>query len=479
MTDAFDQELRRAIQAGMQEQLKGWEFTPAMQRQVMERIRAEGAGAGSSPRSSQGRSASRLVRPLAWTAAAAAALLVMINTGLDGFKMSNRAPVGDLAATGAERAAPAQAPGTGEASVLKSSGQMAAQSADSEIMDQSLAAEEIEAAGAGARTRKAPDGSEAPSGLMGAAEPADEAELPADAEPAAEPDAPVSGDVANDAAGDEEGDVANGSPEVAVAMLPPGEGPGVAYQSYLVSLPVPAMPEAEAANMMLMAAAPVGDVDAPAPGSGRVERLENGVRLVDASGAVLWERTLAGPEGPGQLAVSPAGRIAVSFGGELYILESTGETEQLLHLAEVPLELTWAGDEMLAVADFAAVTVYQDGAALWSAPLLGEGLAAFGNLLLVWSGDQMAALNLPDGREAWRAAPEQPGALFERVVVSPDGSRAALLASLEGGWILWVVDAQGRVLLTEGLPEEPAVTFQADAVQLELAGEVRSLPLSQ
>lgn len=495
MTDVFDEELRRAIKAGMQEELKGLAFTPAMRRQVMERIRAEDSGTDSSPRSGRGPSASRFVRPLAVAAAAAAALLVMTNTGLDGFKMNGQSSGSDLVAKEAERAAPAQAPGTGEAQMLRDSGQMTQQEPSPDGLKQSVAeADGIE--------KQAPGGSETPHAMMGAAEPADAAgaSVPAgepDArvdvsiasavpEPAAEAD--VSEDVAAASAAPEPAaganvpvgdEAANGEPEVSIAMVPEAAGGVLDHQGYLVSLPVPAMPQAETANMLLMAAAPQGDVEAPAPGNCRVERTEQGVRLVDASGAVLWERTLAGPEGPGQLAVSPAGRIAVSFGGDLYILDSRGETEQLLHLPEMPLEVAWAGDVMLAVADFSGVTVYREGAALWSAPVFGEGLAAFGDLLLVWSGDQMTALELPEGREAWRAAPEQAGASFERVEVSPDGRLAALLASLDGGWVLWVVDAQGQVLLTEGLPKEPAVTFQADAVQLELPGEVRSLPLSQ
>lgn len=476
MTDVFDEELRRAIKAGMQEELKGLAFTPAMRRQVMERIRAEDSGTDSSPRSGRGPSASRFVRPLAVAAAAAAALLVMTNTGLDGFKMNGQSSGSDLVAKEAERAAPAQAPGTGEAQMLRDSGQMAQQEPGPGGLRQSVAeADGIE--------KQAPGGSETPQVMMGASEPADAAGATV---PVGEPDARA--DVAIASAAPEPaaganvpvgGEAANDEPEVSIAMVPEAAGGVLDHQGYLVSLPVPAMPQAETANMLLMAAAPQGDVEAPAPGNCRVERTEQGVRLVDASGAVLWERTLAGPEGPGQLAVSPAGRIAVSFGGDLYILDSRGETEQLLHLPEMPLEVAWAGDVMLAVADFSGVTVYREGAALWSAPVFGEGLAAFGDLLLVWSGDQMTALELPEGREAWRAAPEQAGASFERVEVSPDSRLAALLASLDGGWVLWVVDAQGQVLLTEGLPKEPAVTFQADAVQLELPDEVRSLPLSQ
>lgn len=467
MTDVFDEELRRAIKAGMQEEFKGLEFTPEMQRRVMERIRAEGAGTGSSPRSSRGPAVGRLLRPLAWTAAAAAALLVAINTGLDGFQMTRQPPGGDLASTRAERAAPAQAPGAGEARMMQDSGRAAEQQAAPGAMNQPMVAE---ADGIAKQASGVPEPQTVlvpPAEEAEPAEPEDQAELPADSVPAPEPDAPVGGD--EEAA----------SPEVAIAMLPEGEAAGLEHQGFLVSLPVPAVPKTSAAGMMLMAAPVEGDVEAPAPDGRRVERVDQSVRLVDASGAVLWERSLAGPEGPGQLAVSPSGRIAVSFGGELYILDSRGETEQLLHLPEVPMEVAWAGDGLLAVADFSGVTVYRDGAALWSAPLLGEGMAPFGDLLLVWSGDQMAALDLPEGREVWRAVPEQPGAHFERVVVSPDGRLAALLAQLDGSWVLWVADAQGQVLLTEALPEEPAVTFRPDAVELELAGEVRSLPLSQ
>lgn len=523
MTDPFDEELRRALQAGVQQRLKGWTFTPEMQRKVMERIQLEGSATDSAPQAEGTPLTRRVLRPAAWTAAAAAAVLVMVNLGLhhrpmgspnsganqtasteasgfrnlqsgvimDGLKASEGADSARLGPT--DSAASADQFETAEASVpARSTGgvELSGPTAAAEVGAESGAAQVGSTGGAkGPALMRSPGEADAGSNegkvaaLMLSPGEADEAS--------------GEGEVAALLLSPGEADEASGEGEVAALMLPPGEadeasgeaevrafvrssGAGLAAEGKQVSLPVPAIPPArEPARVLMLAAGPEGDADAPGPDSTRVERTETGVRLVDQTGAILWERSLAGPSGAGHLAVAPDGEVAASFGEELFLLDRSGEVVQHFHLPDPPMEVLWAGEERLAVAEFQGVTVYQNGAVLWSAPLTAEGMAQMESRLLVWNGDEASALNLSDGLLVWQATPEQPGAAFSRAVVSADGELAALLAGKEDGWILWVLDQDGQVLLSQGLSAEPHLRFAEDTLLVEADGEVQSLPISR
>lgn len=76
MNEPLDAILRRRIRESGAKELQDWEFTSAMQQQVLERLAREGeSGAEERPH----RAARRIARPLVWVAAAAAAVVLAIS----------------------------------------------------------------------------------------------------------------------------------------------------------------------------------------------------------------------------------------------------------------------------------------------------------------------------------------------------------------------------------------------------------------
>ncbi|HEY8346469.1 MAG TPA: hypothetical protein VIL07_04245 [Symbiobacteriaceae bacterium] len=453
MTDRFDEELRKRIKAEMEQALKGWEFTPAMAQQVLERIAAGESGTGSVPAKGPTRPAlARFVRSGAWGIAAAAAVLLLVYTGLDHLRPEHSGqPSGQV-----DSAAKVQ---EGESLTLFDSrgttewqaGAAAAPTKDAVVADAPRESK-VETLPAPPEVRLTGTG---------------QAEATETGTRSADP-----GEQATDIQGDATGTVMpTGVPE---STDPPSPG-------RRICLPVPAVPDMAGVFGTVMMESAAGEMEAPAPGGGRVERSETGVRLVEAGGQVLWEVPLAGPPGPTQLAVSPSGRVAAALGSRLYLLNSTGYLEQAIALPTEPVEVLWAGPDLLAVADSDRVTLSRNGLVVWAVPFGARGMAAApgSSLLLVWNEAEAAVLQVSSGQEVWRAAPDAAGPVLIRGVLSPEGRQVALLAATDGGFALWVLDSAGNLLLADAMAARPSIDFQGDQLKVELPDGVRLYPLSR
>ncbi|HLN61814.1 MAG TPA: hypothetical protein VK464_09705, partial [Symbiobacteriaceae bacterium] len=392
MSESYDVELSRALKESAAKELGGWEFSPAMRAQVLERIRAEEAGrpapAAPAPRRFN---PAPVLRPLAWVAVAAAAVLVVGNVGLPKPGMSKQ----EAATTGAP--APTVAPAT-----APNDGQGVASTLD---------------------TKEAPS-SAAPAGSEGQAKKA------ASNEPAQVP-APDQTALAQGPAPDQTAmkfSIASAAHPVvtlempmSLASAPEATGSAVASEG----------PKGK--GVMSMTAVPPQNV-AMASGAQFVTVTTAGVQQLNADGSPAWMQPVPDLNLLGTVAVAADGRVAVSNGGNgLTILDQTGASLRTIAASAAVSHLAWSADGRLASVEGSLVFVYDTA----------TGKPAF----FVDAGINPALAFLPDGALAtYGDLPNDPGLL---AVTDRKGAILLEARPTTGGHGLAVTDG-GKVLVAGG-----------------------------
>ncbi|HYF94132.1 MAG TPA: hypothetical protein VD969_18095 [Symbiobacteriaceae bacterium] len=484
MNEPYDVEISRALKDSAAKSLEGWEFTPAMRARVMERIRTEAAGTAvpDSPPSRRFNSA-RVVRPLAWVAVAAAAMVIVVKTDLTSLGGSRKASESKAAPAATSAPAPAPAP----AMPVESAGPSAEAQPDNAVFSTT-------------NLKSAP---QQPATGMGVGT----------AVPTAAPQQRML------------------TFELTVPPTDPQKREEVAHA-------LTAPPERRMAPKMALTVSATSNVSGAFPGTGSVLTLTPfGVKAVDASNATVWERPLADLSQHSIVAGDMAGNAAVANGGDLlYLIDRNGELDRTLHASGSIGQLAWSDDGRVAAVEGAKVMVYQaeagkplfavDAAAgsqidfapdgllavysqpspdsrmltlvdaagtvvakaqpavagnglavtndsavvvaggqaydrtgkpLWQLPLQTEGLAALGaEQIVAWNAATVMLVSAGNGREyVWKAEWKGDGAGVSRVVPSPDGRFVVIMAPVEDGAVLWAVSADGRQMMTEKLGEAP------------------------
>lgn len=521
MNEPFDVEISRALKKETAESLQGWEFTPAMQAKVMQRIRAEAAsddGTADAPSAPPARRRNLVewARPLTYVAAAAAAVVLAVNVNWSGLGVSSKenAATTDSAPV-AERANPTPAPVAGNVEPVTTT---ATQSAAPKVQPAT-----VDNAGSGT------------SGNAGAASPP--------------PPTQRSRDVA----------FALPMPEPAVGAAVLADGftalaapPGPAKMAGAHEAGQPEEPTAPTdpadggqAQFGIAAIAAVENVSGAVAADGAVFTLTTtGLNYTSADLAVVRDISLEELSGVSTVAVAADGKAAVVGGGNrVYLIDATGKLERTIERTEAVELVRWSDDGRLAVADGKQVVVYAaatgesqfavtagpaaevafapdgslavyaalpdgtrqvvlvdakgnevarqnqpagagrglavvasgkavvagglaydpKGASLWALPLATTGVIALGVEGAVgWNDKTILNVNAADGKPVWQANWEGTGRIT-RVVSSPDGSLMVILAETDEGPVLWVVEAGGAVRLTERLEQMP--------VEIGLAGD--------
>jgi hypothetical protein len=514
VTEPFDAELSRAIKQSTEQELESWEFSTDMQRGVLDRIRAEESGAVPASRRSRRFNPARLLRPAAWTAVAAAAVLIAVHTDLGGMggaatksapskpevvQSQPAAPTAKQAAPNSADQAPA-APGAGEGNQVAVTAQ-----------DQNTAAP------APAEAKRA-DG---PPGQMALAP----------VQPAA------------------------GGPK---ALAAPATQP---YAGGIVALDLPPAEKTKDGAPVMAIMASVGDkVALTATAAGRVVELSgSGVREFVPDGAELWSRPVEGVTDESLLATADDGSIAVAVAGRVEVISAAGKAVSTLKAGALVTSLAWSQDGRLAVAADSAVTIFsvadgkpqfrtegftrpdlafapdgalavygggkggrrlalyslggavlmqteqagtdgdglvftprgllagplaydRQGGTLWKTPVMPEGITELRGtgLLLTWNRGEVVSVRAEDGIPVWKATWGRPGDGIRQVVTSPDGRLVAVVAGTDEGWAIWVLDQNGKVLLAERLLEQPTgIAFAGDRLVFLAGGSVQFRTIAQ
>jgi hypothetical protein len=501
VNEPFDVELSRALKEGAAKSLEGWEFTPAMRAKVLERVRTEPAETAPAAPPTKRVDPVRLIRPVAWVAAAAAAFLIVANLG------------------GIERLGGAR-----------------------KEMSTTSAPRQDAAAKPEAPAAAAP----APNATFTQDRQTDQAPAVAAAE-----SLPGSGTAATGAA---DTSVAQAPAVTAVALTvparPDGQGPEAAT----------AAAQAAPRTLALKAAVASENIGLAANSSGPVLSLTGtGLRAQAGDGAPVWDRPLADLSPQSLLAEAPDGRAAVANGTNLlYLVGSGGELDRTLNSSAPVEQLLWSNDGRLAAAEGDNVVVYEaatgnaaftlnagvnremafapdgllavlgdrpndphrlvladqkgtatveirptavgrglafaaggavvvagghaysrEGRPLWRMPLVTEGVAAGEKQVIGWDAHTVLAVDAQDGHAVWKADWQGEGPGVRKVVLSPDGCHVAVVAPLEDGAAFWILDNAGKVLYAERLPQMPVdVSFAGNQVVLLMPQSViyRSIP---
>lgn len=503
MSDRFDAELKRSLKDSTARSLEGWEFTPSMRQAVLKRIEEE-----EEPSAPVRRSRPVLTRPFMWMAAAAAAFVVAFNMlqldlGFGGMARESEAPRSGQAAKTAAPAALTQESGASTESTNT------AQGGNGEKRAGDIASTAAPAESAG---------------VMNAAT-MDQGESAADVS--------MAGSVA-------------ASPARIHLVVPEGK---------LVEAPTLTMAAPGGGEKAgIMAVGPEALSMARTGGNAAVRTRES-LQLVDADGAIIWEKPLTGRPGP---VVTQSGKIATSAGNDLYLFDTEGRQELKLTLPAGPegIDLSPDGRVAVLVGDTGLQTnlhlvVYQqgkvqfrvsdlgagfaafgpdgslavtgkgslqlfgrDGARLWKASLPGSGLGiafAGGGEVIVAGGQAFHRSGQPlwevpihpqdlftlgpdgpvvlrdskrlmlvrpaDGAEIWTA--EHSGRQILGVASSDGGDQVAVLASVDEGAVVWVLNQSGGLRYAEKLRSQPlGVAVEGDILLLltEHGVESRALP---
>lgn len=521
MNEPFDQELSRALKDGVGGPAAGLEFTPAMQRRVLERIRAEAAAP------QPVRTAPVIPRPLVWTAVAAAA-----------FALALRLPLGGgMGGTAGKESAPISGSSTGASPQMNKPPAAPA-----------VPAVPAPAPAAAAETAKAAASYDtAPAGAAAVA--ADAARTPSQT-PAPQP-------AKTEQPAEEKGVTGFAMPGQPAADAPVTQSPGAGAAMARAGQPeaMTLAPESHALGAQSTAksmAAPAETLRLAAAGNQTLELTQSELRSRDAAGAVRWTLPL---ERADLIAVAPDGRAAVGAGPKVCVVSAAGAVERIVEAAHGVGGLAWSAGGNLAVAGPEGVTVWQEGRplyqvatagalqvafapdgalavlsrdsagprlalfgpdgarlmeaspalagyslaftsdgtlavangqafdragkAVWQAPMpRAAGAVAVGSLIVAWDSSTAAGLKGPGGTEAWRLSWPGGGGIV-RAVADPAGRYVALLGVTDAGGQILVLDVGGNAVLTEKLPAPPIdVAFTGSGLLIAGQGGVtaRALP---
>ncbi|MDB4895919.1 MAG: hypothetical protein JWN15_2181 [Firmicutes bacterium] len=416
MSEHFDTELARAVKESAAKSLKGWEFTPAMQRSVLERIEHAATGIVPGARPSRRFDPMRAVRPLAWTAVAAATLLVVVNTRV-GERGLIRKSVPDAGTAQSAPAAPV-------AKAIDPAGNGPQPSATPPTANgPGNAPEGTQGASPGST------GSGGPATQQGTAQPDQRAESNSPAQPKqphlfSQP-AGGAGTTTPPTAPDQMG----------FATVPGESDPKApqalsgAYGGDKVALEVP--PQAPRGNQNppagVPATAPSDTLHVVAVGSRVVELSRSGVRVIAADGAQAWAYPLTGAADTSLLAVAGDGSVAVTIADKVHVLSPDGKLLRVLEPAGNVTALAWGTGGRLAIAAGSVVTVIRPATAtaefhtevigqpeLSFSPdgtlaVLGEGKS--GRQLLIYGKGGALAAQVQQGRSNGRGLVFTPGAV--------------------------------------------------------------------
>lgn len=517
MNEPFDVEISRALKKETAESLQGWEFTPAMQAKVMQRIRAEAASDDSTVDAPPAPPVRRRnlvdwARPLGLVAAAAAAVVLAVNInwsglGMGGVASKQNAPTTDSAPS-AEMARAVPSSTNGEAVTSSEPKQPDVPQVQGATVDP---------AGSGAPANTGAASFQAPS------------ERSRDVAFALPMPAPVEKQEA----------LADGFTALAA--------PGTAKMAATPAPEEPADPTDTTVRvepeMGIAAIAAVENVSGAVADGGSVFTLTTyGLTFTSADMATVRDLSLEGLDAVSIVSVAADGKTAVAGGGSLYLISAEGELKHTLHAEGAIRQVTWSQDGRVAVADGKRVVVYagdtgeaqfevaavaeaelaftpngylavytaspegphglvltdakgnevarinqppESGSglavaaggrvvvagghaysatwdSLWALPMTTTGVTALGAELVVgWDDKSVLNVNVADGSPVWKANWEGTGRIT-RVVSSPDGQLLAILAETEESPVLWVVESGGNVRLTERLEQTP--------VEIGLAG---------
>lgn len=520
MSESYDVELSRALKESAAKELDGWEFSPAMRAQVLERIRAEEAGQPSPAAPAPRRfNPAPVLRPLAWVAVAAAAVLVVVNVGVPKFGMSTKQEASTTSAP-----SPAVAPST-----PPTDGQGVASTAN---------------------TKDAP-GPVAPAGSEG------QAKKTASNEPA-QPPAPDQKALAQGPAQPDQ-TAMKFATATAVHPVVTLEMPMSLASAPEATGPAGALEGPKGKGVMGIAAAPPQNV-AMASGAQLVTVTTVGVQQLNADGSPAWMQPVPDLNPLGTVAVAADGRVAVSNGGNgLTILDHTGASLRTIAATAAVSHLAWSADGRLASVEGSLVFVYDtatgkpaffvdaginpalaflpDGALatygdlpndpdllavtdrkgaillearpttgghglavtdggkvlvaggqaydragqpLWTVPLVPAGLASLGSdKVVAWNAHTVLVLDGRDGHTVLEASWKGAGRGVQKVVPSADGKHVAILAQTDEGPVVWVLNTAGAVTYTEKLASTPvdlALTGSHLVIMLEDSVLMRELP---
>lgn len=500
MNEPFDVEISRALKEGAVKSLEGFEFTPAMRAKVMDRIRSEAPEAPPAKRFD----VNRAVRPLAWVAVAAAAMVIVINTDLSRLPGFGSAKKSEMKMETASAPAAAPAPPADNMAVAKSA--PAEPKADSQ---QPRPTEQQSTGGGNAAGT-----------------------TPTTTATAVAPKAPEARQVATIELTAPTAANARSVSDAPLAFAPPAGSP-----------------------KMSVAAAAASNIGGAVPQEGEVLTLSPlGVKKVDLNNAVVWDRPLADLTQQSVLATAPDGRAAVANGSNLiYLLNNRGELDLTIHGDATINQVAWSNDGRVASVEAKQVVVYgadsgkalftveageasqvaftpdgtlavysartpdtrtltlldakgteianaqpavagaglavtpdgqvvvaggqaysRAGDALWQVPFKTEGLAVLGDRIVAWDAHHVMTVDARTGSQTGWKAEWKGTAAINRVVTSPDGRYVVITAQAEDGALLWVLDRDGKVLLSEKLPQMPVdVGFAGAQIVLIEEGSVQ------
>lgn len=140
--------------------------------------------------------------------------------------------------------------------------------------------------------------------------------------------------------------------------------------------------------------------------------------------------------------------------------------------------VAWSGDGSVVVA--AGHAYDRQGHEVWHTSIVTDGVAPLGSsLITAWDARTVLILDARDGHVIWQAAWDGEGNGIRRVVTSPDGKHLAVSAAIGEGGAVWVLDADGNVVLSDRTPELPvdlAVSGNRLVIMLPDTLTVRDLP---
>ncbi|MFZ5824647.1 MAG: PQQ-binding-like beta-propeller repeat protein [Bacillota bacterium] len=498
MSDRFDAELKKALKDSTARSLEGWEFTPAMRQTVLKRIAEEEGPADPVPAR---RSRPVPTRPLMWMAAAAAAFVVAFNMmqldlgfGGGAAKQSEAPMSGAARSTASKPAAPvAKESPSAEHAVVSTPGTKGE-----------------EKSGQGANTAATTESSSTLK--VAAADQAKETESAAMAAPASParlhlvvPEATASDEVgiALKAPGGQSPGIMAVGPEVLgmartganaavrtreTLQLVDGDG-GLIWEKSLAGGPGPVVTlngkiatsagsdlyrfntEGRQELRVTLHAAPEGIFLSP---DDRIAALVGDQLLVYEQGKLRFR---VNGLGAGFAAFGPDGSLAVT-GKEGFRLFSRDGA--LLWTAPPPgngLGITFAGGGEVVVADGQAF--HRSGQPLWRAPIRTQGVFTLGadGPVVLWDSKSLTLVRPEDGTEIWTAA--HGGRQTLQVASSDSGDQVAVLASVDEGAAVWVLNRAGGQRYAEKLPSQPlGVAVEGDTLLLltENGVESRALP---
>lgn len=210
-------------------------------------------------------------------------------------------------------------------------------------------------------------------------------------------------------------DAARPGPRLVVLPLPPASPSTAQAEESKAEAPL---------AKALMATPAARNVALQSTGSQVAELQSTGLRIVDAAGAEVLKRPLDGITDRSLVAVSSDGRVAVSAGAKVFLLNGSGQVDRTLEIAAEASGLAWSPDGRIAVADGANATVFEAAKPQFRTAVTPGARIAFsadGGLAVLSQDGAKRRLTVLDrqGQRAMEATVEPGG---EGLAFSPDGS---------------------------------------------------------